>query len=170
MFEQQLASWQSCYLAIAAASATLAGLLFVALSLHVRIMQDPKSANVRRLAEHTFRDFVRCLLACLFLLIPTAGPALLGLILITVGLFGIGRVGMTLVQTYRDRVATAHGRYVMQRLSLSTVADIFLLVAGYSIYVQRLGIDYWMLLFGALVVMLISSTRNAWCILVHELS
>lgn len=170
MFAQNLASWQSVYLAIAAASATLAGLLFVALSLHVRTVQDPKSANVRRLAEHTFRDFVRCLMACLFLLIPKASPAFLGPILMMLGLFGIGRVGLTLVQTYRDKVAKAHGRYVMQRLSLSTLADAFLLAAGYFILVQSPDIDYWMLLFGALAIMLISSTRNAWFILVHELN
>lgn len=55
---------------IAAVTATLAGLMFVALTLHIQAFKDPSKANLRRVAEHTFTDFYLTILMGLFLIVP----------------------------------------------------------------------------------------------------
>lgn len=169
MFEQSLAAWQNCYLAISAAGATLAGLLFVALSMHVQTLKDAKTANVRRLAEHTFRDFVRCLMASLFLLIPRFDPSSLAWVSIMLGLSGGFFVAKTLFNTMRDKVAVHHSRYVAKRVKISLIGDAFFIYAGIVILLGWKSVDLGLMLFAAMVILLLTSTRNAWFILVHEL-
>lgn len=170
MLENQIAAWQTCYLAISAAGATLAGLLFVALSLHASTLKDPRNGNIRRLAEHTFRDFIRCLMVSLFLLIPNFAPAPLATVVIMIGLFGGLWVGKTLFDTARDKSAVQHGRYLTQRVVLSLLGDAFFVYAGTVILLRQNNDDIGLMLFAGLIVLLITSTRNAWFILIHELS
>ena len=96
MFARQLAFWQSVNIAIAAPCATFAGLLFVALSLHVRTMQDPKSRHRPRLP------------ASLFVLVPELTSTVLCILLAGMGAFGVLRVAKTRCDTYRDQVAIKH--------------------------------------------------------------
>lgn len=169
MLTQQLISWQPLYLSFSAASATLAGLLFVALSMHLRALQEAGAANVRHLAQHTFQDFVRCLVISLFLLMPKPDPFSLGVVLLVVGAYGALQIGWTLIRTARGGAATLHRRYVMKRLFLSVIADGFFVVAGLPLMLGVNAGDTGMEIFGGLMMLLISSTRNSWFILVHEL-
>jgi|GEM_PF-3920350 len=169
MLAQQLSTWQNCYLAISAAGATLAGLLFVSLSMHVQTLKDAKNANLRRLAEHTFRDFIRCLVASLFLLIPGFDPSSLAWMSIALGLSGGFFVAKTLFDTARDKVAVQHSRYLAKRVMLSLIGDAFFVYVGIDILLGRRSDDLGLMLFAAMVILLMASTRNAWFILVHEL-
>ncbi len=60
-FAQHIAAWQTFFITLAGMGATLAGLLFVAISLHPANQDEGAKTNLRRLAEHTFADLVQVL-------------------------------------------------------------------------------------------------------------
>src|SRR5437763_16665579 len=65
-------AWHDFYLTAGAAAATLAGLLFVGLSLHLQtVVSHPE---VRSLARVTLSNFFLVLLLALFMLLPTSQP------------------------------------------------------------------------------------------------
>ncbi|HYZ01318.1 MAG TPA: hypothetical protein VFA92_07480, partial [Candidatus Binatia bacterium] len=64
-FEVALESWHDFYLISGGAAAALAGLLFVGLSIHLRVVIS--EAEVRGLARVTLTNFTLLLLVALFL-------------------------------------------------------------------------------------------------------
>src|SRR6202521_314933 len=68
-FSDALVGWHDFYVTAGAAAATLAGLLFVGLSLHIRVVVS--HPDVRSLARVTLTDFFVILLIALALLQPT---------------------------------------------------------------------------------------------------
>jgi len=77
-----LASWQPFYLTAGAAAATLVGLLFVGLSLHIRVVVAQR--DVRSLARVTLTEFFVVLLVALALLQPTESSAQVGYWLVAI--------------------------------------------------------------------------------------
>ena len=61
-------SWRDFYVTAGAAAATLVGLLFVGLSLHIRVVVS--QADVKSLARITLADFFVILLVALVILAP----------------------------------------------------------------------------------------------------
>ena len=57
-FGTALAGWNSLFSAVAGVSATLLGLLFVALGLNPRIMADDGPTGLRVWSSHTFHSFL----------------------------------------------------------------------------------------------------------------
>jgi hypothetical protein len=85
-----LGPWQSFYTALAATSATLAGLLFVALSFNLELLGRAEHEHTHRTASHAFATFLYVLLIALVLLMPHATRAELVVTLAVVGLVGLG--------------------------------------------------------------------------------
>src|SRR5258707_10741656 len=102
-FSQAITGWQGFYALAGAASATLVGLLFIAVSLHLDIFSNESETEIRSLAENTLINFLSILMIALFFLIPHLSPAGLGLPLLAVA---IG----DLVWQARDWVRHAKGR------------------------------------------------------------
>jgi hypothetical protein len=69
-FTQLLGRWQTFYFTLSGAAATLTGLLFVALSLHLAHITDPQRPELRLLALQTFTNFIYVVLCALAFLIP----------------------------------------------------------------------------------------------------
>lgn len=75
-FASSVASWQSFYMLAGTASATLIGLLFVAVSLHIDLIGKPDSSSILSRAWRTFTHFI---LVALLFLVPHQDPEGLGL-------------------------------------------------------------------------------------------
>jgi peptidoglycan/LPS O-acetylase OafA/YrhL len=106
-----LTHWQPFATALAAASATLMGLLFVALSLNTHILTETHYGAQRRLARLAFGAFAQLLLIALLLLIPHPTVRLLALALgisALVGLTQAARIGV--LEWRRDPDADASAR------------------------------------------------------------
>ena len=69
----ELAGWHDLYVTVGAAAATLVGLLFVGLSLHIRVVVA--HPEVRSLARVTLTDFFVVLLIAICVLQPTDSSA-----------------------------------------------------------------------------------------------
>src|SRR6266436_3131361 len=86
-FAQALQSWHDFYLTAGAASATLVGLLFVGLSLHIRVVVA--HTDVRALARVTLTNFFVIVLISLSILIPTSSATNIALWVLSVGLVSL---------------------------------------------------------------------------------
>ena len=79
MDQATFASWHDFYLTMGTASASLIGLLFVALSINLDAVTGPSRDNLRAFAEQAFSSFTLVLLIAAMFLIPTGGPSSIGI-------------------------------------------------------------------------------------------
>lgn len=85
-FSQTVAEWQTFYFALGTAAATLTGLLFVAVSLHLDQFSGEGSPKLRAFAFKTLVGFVNLLFLSLYFLVPHPTPLGLALSLILTSL------------------------------------------------------------------------------------
>lgn len=155
------------YILAGTAAATLVGLLFVGLSLHLRIVIA--ASEVRSLARVTLANFGAVLFVCLFMVITedrsTAGLQLIGsgvvsLIVTVPSLVAAARSQETTLQMrQRDRARLA------LRFGLSAVCYLAVIGAG-VLLLSSLTSAFAIVLEVAIVVLLVMSLRNTWDLLV----
>ena len=88
-FQSYLAGWYPFYATLAGVSATIAGLLFVSLSLRYQQLHQPSFASIRRFARQTFRSLLFLVVFALVFLIPTPSPLGIGIPLIILGCYAL---------------------------------------------------------------------------------
>ncbi|MGH8428208.1 MAG: hypothetical protein ACRES7_09550 [Gammaproteobacteria bacterium] len=171
-FQQQLVSWQPFFMTMAAVCATFAGLLFLALSLHVHQFAEASKANLKRLALHTFADFLLILFIAFFCIVPHTDHEVLGTMLTVLTILGIVQLRKPLMGSLHDRNVSEHRRYFFIRMGISVMARALLLIGAIAMLqnVDVTVIDYWFFIFAGTISLLVSATRNAWFLLVHELN
>lgn len=170
-FDQQLVSWQPFFLTMAAICATFAGLLFLALSLHIRELTETAKVNLKRLAKHTFLDFMQIIFVSFVCLVPHLSNRILGAMLLGITAINLIWLWRALAEALRDRGSLQHRRYFLMRMGISLLAQVFLLIGSVAMFrkMDTATIDYWMLIFAGTVALLVSATRNSWYLLTHEL-
>jgi hypothetical protein len=155
------------YILAGTAAATLVGLLFVGLSLHLRVVIA--ASEVRSLARVTLANFGAVLFASLFLVInedqTTAALQLMG-----VGIVSLIVTVPSLVDAARSSRATREmGRMDRMRLvlrfGLSALSYLAVVGAGILLLASLL-IAFTVVLEVAIVVLLVVSLRNTWDLLV----
>jgi hypothetical protein len=154
--------WRDFYILAGTAAATLVGLLFVGLSLHLRaVLARPE---VRGLARVTLANFGLVLFVSLFLTIPQSASAT-SPFLVGSGLFSLAVITPTVVAAGRSRTRTLRRRQLVSRFVSSVLAYGGVIVAG--VLLGR-GSDAaafsWLL--AATLVLLVVSLRNSWDLLV----
>ena len=163
-FAEDLQSWHDFYLTAGAASATLVGLLFVGLSLHIRVVVS--HFDVRSLARVTLTDFFVIVLISLAVLIPRATPTDLTFWLGSVGIGSIALLIRPGVQAIRNRAARALGlRVLATRFGISVLA--FVAIIGAAILFATGDYhDGFNALVPTVVILLVMAVRNTWDLLV----
>ena|SRR6266853_4918625 len=132
-YQDTLLTWHDFYLACAAASATFAGLLFVALSLHLRIVVTHPEA--RSLARITLTDYFAVLLVSLFLLTPAGVPQQTGIDLMVISGVSLALTTPPSVRGIRARRARTLGLgLLISRFGLSMLACIAVGLLGAVFY------------------------------------
>jgi modulator of FtsH protease len=153
--------WSDFGVAVAGATAALAGLLFVAVSINLgRILAFPQLPT---LAAAALVHLATALFAAVFLLIPQSTAAL-GFELAVEGLV----VGLVLIPAHlRWRPTEYEGRVqlVVSRVLPSVLVPLLLLLAGIGVAQQVLGGLY--LLAAAVVVSVLTALGYAWVLLVE---
>lgn len=163
-YQETLQSWHDFYLACAAASATFAGLLFVGLSLHLRIVVTHPEA--RSLARITLSDYFVVLLVSLFLLTPTNEARQTGLELMGVAAVSVALTTPASVRGIRERRARTLGlRVLISRFGLSMLGYVALGVIGAQFYLGYTAAALTDLVV-IVVVLLVVAVRNTWDLLV----
>jgi len=96
-FLTALREWQSFYLLMGTAAATLVGLLFVAISLGSNLVLSDSAGMVRTFMTPSLIIFTAVLMIAAICTIPIRTPGVVGLLLMPVGLGGLARIGMVLL-------------------------------------------------------------------------
>jgi hypothetical protein len=165
-YQAELAGWHDFYILAGTASATLVGLLFVGLSLHLQIVVT--TSEVRSLARVTLANFGAVVFMALFMVIPE-GASSAGLQLIGVGIVSLGVAGPSLVGAVRRgewtfQMSAMQRVRVTLRFGLSGLSYLAIIVAG-VLLLSSVSAAFTVLLITA-VVLLVVSLRNTWDLLV----
>jgi hypothetical protein len=165
-FNDVLIKWQPFFNAIAGVAATLAGLLFVALSLNRERITGQENRILLRLAQRSFGDFLYALFIALMFLIPCFRSRDLVIPLVILLAFR----GQWLVRAfYRTRKMTREKRAalkVAREYLFQTISWLALLAATIEIYRGEMAATY--LLVPVVALLLYNATRNAWQLLIME--
>lgn len=163
-YQATLQSWHDFYMVAGTASASLVGLLFVGLSLHLRaVVSRP---DVRGLARVTFTSFGLALLVSLFMVIPENHPDATAVELVISGVVAIGLVAPSIIAGLRTHGrSTLDFRRMIWRFGLSTFGYVIVIVAGALFAGGNAGAGLsWLV--GATTALLLLSLRNSWDLLV----
>jgi hypothetical protein len=156
--------WSDLFVAAAGASAALAGLLFVAVSINIdRIL---KFEGLPQRALETLLLLLGVLLVSLVGLIPGQGHLALGLELLTVGL-AICIAVMRLPAGSSDPDAAAERARLWSRWTLRIAATVPAVIAAASVLAESGGGLYWLV--AGIVFAFVAVVANAWVLLVEIL-
>jgi hypothetical protein len=75
-------AWQSFYILVGTAAATLIGLMFVAVTFGAGLITPQTSPTARSFLDPTVTHFAQILLTACLMTIPTMGPTVLGVLLV----------------------------------------------------------------------------------------
>jgi hypothetical protein len=163
-YADTLQSWHDFYVTAGAAAATLVGLLFVGLSLHIRVVVAHH--DVRSLARATLTDFFVVLLVALVVLAPTTNARTLATWLIAVGVTSLVLVLRPALQGIRTGRPRTLGLWVLiSRFGLSALCFVGVAITGVVFGggdVER-GLTALLVL---VIVLLVIAVRNTWDLLV----
>lgn len=165
-YQTELAGWHDFFILAGTASATLVGLLFVGLSLHLKIVVT--TSEVRSLARVTLANFGTVLFVTIFMVIPQ-GAAAAGSQLIGAGIVSFVVAGPSLVAAVRSRdwsfdMSAMQRVRVALRFGVSGLSYLAIIVAGILLLAST-SLAFTVLP-AAVVVLLVVSLRNTWDLLV----
>jgi hypothetical protein len=161
-YQSLVQSWHDFYIVAGTASATLVGLLFVSLSLHLRaVLARPE---VRGLARATLANFGVVLLVALVLVIPQDALAA-GVAFEAIGAASILIIAAPVLAASRSRTRTIPIWLLVMRFALSILGYAGTLAAGVLLTTAAFRTAF-AFLAAATILLLVISLRNTWDLLV----
>ncbi|MFN8218115.1 MAG: hypothetical protein U0R71_16100 [Solirubrobacterales bacterium] len=163
MIAYEPAEWSDLFVAVAGASAALAGLLFVAVSINLeRILQFE---GLPERALETLALLLGVLLVAIVGLIPEQSHVALGAEILGLGLVLIAFVSrLPTAYSGPDRVPPS---WKITRWALRLIATVPFLLGGASLLAEAGGGLYWVV--GGIVFATLAAVANAWVLLVEIL-
>lgn len=132
-FAETLHAWHDFYLLAGTAAATLAGLLFVSLSLNLDRLVEPSHAHLLALAHSTLISFLLTLVASLMMLTPNYSVRFTAITLITMAIAGMV-ISVRFMLSAKHSDAGGFSRSTMWRRNLLPLACYALIgLSGYGI-------------------------------------
>lgn len=160
-YQTAVSGWHDFFVIAGTASATLVGLLFVGLSLHLRIVVG--RPDVRGLARVTLANFGLVLFVALFMVIPE-GQSSAATQLIGSGLVSLAVTAPSLVAAMRSPNRPLRLQHLLLRFGLSAGSYLAVIGAGALLFSSFTPAFTWLVI--ATMVLLFVSLRNTWDLLV----
>jgi hypothetical protein len=154
--------WEGLFLAEAGASAALAGLLFVAISINLAKILEVRGLVGR--AGEAIVLLVAVLVASTLVLVPDQPRAALGTELLAAGLLAWSILVVIHARAVRGRLGPSRG-VLVGRIVMAQVAILPFLVAGASLLLRAGGGLYWLV--PGVVLCLVVAVLNAWVLLIE---
>jgi hypothetical protein len=164
-FSQAVAEWQTFYFALGTAAATLTGLLFVAVSLHLEQVVGTDHPEIRAVAYKTLVGFVNLLFISLYFLMPRVTPLALAGALIVTTLIAAAILGRQTPLAVHLIQRTWGWRRFFWRFALPQIAQGGILIVALLLYFGQTGSLG--LLVPLLILLLSANVLNAWELLVE---
>ena len=162
-FQTTLLSWHDFYSIVGMAAASLVGLLFVGLSLHLRVVVTHR--DVQALARATFAGLGLTLALALFMVAPETQPPSLGLELIGLGVVATVLVLPSIATGIRSSERTISYRRLLLRFGITGVTFLGVIATG-GLLVADDPSDALGWLVAVSMFLIITSLRNSWDLLV----
>jgi len=163
-WDAQVGSWHEFYLMAGTAAVTLAGLLFVAISLHVDALVRETREHLVSLARATLSSFLFVMVLSLLMLIPHESTRVTGSMLVTLG---VPFIVITLRQMRGS--ATAHSDFSLglfrRRLLLPLVGYAGTAAVGLLLMSRRT--DWLTGLVSVTILLLSNAAGTSWDLLVR---
>ena len=169
LIQQALAPWHEFYALLGAASATLLGLQFVAASVGTGMFSRDRMAPLRVFLSATVVHFASILAICLIMLAPIRRSALVGLIVLGCGLFGVAYCAVAWRSSVREGLHTRIDRE-------DRIWYVLLPVIGYLVESSAaITLAVWpdtgaVILALSVGLLLLSAIHNAWDITVWSVT
>jgi len=162
-FAQFESDWETFYLLTGTAAATLIGLLFIAVSIHIEIFNRKPYSHFSHFAALTFNCFFYVLLISILFLIPNQSPLGLG---IPLAVLGALTTFNAIIQQRASRKVQAEGvgANLTSRFNVPILTLFGLTVIGILVILEYAWSLY--LLVAVIILLLGSAAQNAWALLV----
>ncbi len=165
-FQQVIQSWQIFYSTVAAAAATLTGLLFVSLSLNRDRLKGKAGRTTTDVARRTFGDFLYVIMLSLVFLVPHRLPLSLCVALLALGLSRAVGIVREIGRRRSARRNFEGGPELLREIGLPGIASLGIVIAALLIASAQYDILY--VLVGVIAALLVSACWNAWTLLFLE--
>jgi hypothetical protein len=159
-----LASWHDFYSTMGTASASLIGLLFVALSINLEAITGGSRDELRAFAEQAFLSFSLVLLIAVVFLIPTNAPDSLGVAFLVLGIVSGVRMLLRAPAIWRGR-RDRLGQVAFWRFILPAADLVGLVAAALGFILDQPSALYWLVF--VIIGLLLSAARSSWDLLVR---
>lgn len=168
-YAQMTQEWAGFFSTLAQVSGGLAGLVFVALTFNSRTLGVGGDPMLSTLARQTFGDFVVLLLVSLIMLVPHASMASVAAALLLSSGLAAWRILRSLLRLRHGLRHPTGGWTITQRFVLSGLGNLLIAAVGVELLrgnpvPDRTG----SLLFGGVIMLLLSGCRSAWLLVVTE--
>lgn len=165
-FYDGLVKWQPFFTASAGVAATLAGLLFVALSLNRERIAAEENRLLMRHAYRSFGDFLLALFIALLFLVPVYEATSLIISLA----FPLAFRGQYLARSLYKTIKMNHGKRTLLKIAreylFQALSWLVLLLAAIEIYRGKMIATY--LIVPVIALLMYNATLNAWQLLILE--
>jgi len=164
-FVETVESWHDFYMLTGSAAATLIGLIFVAVSLHIDVIATAKkSSDIITLARQTFSNFIFILSFAFIFMVPSDTPFGIGVPLLSLGILGVAqtaRLYRSLGFRDRSRERIFKTSQLWRALLIpNTICFLALIFVAVDILQGNTRYLSWMVL--VIIWLLISATENTW--------
>lgn len=164
-FPEWLGRWHEFYLMAGTAAVTLAGLLFVALSLHLDRFVEKTHEHVLALARVTLLSYTFVLFASLFMLVPPTGRHQTAIMLGVMGLAGlVFTAKVTRSARHHDEAGFSRGQ-IRRRVLVPSVGYVMMVLTAVGLYQGIPEMLYMMV--GATCMILGNAAGTSWELLVQ---
>jgi len=164
MDQATLVSWHDFYVTMGTASASLIGLLFVAISINLDAVTGPSRDDLRAFAEQAFTSFSVVLLIAVLFLIPTGGPSSIAIAYLVLGGGAVVRMVRRAPAVWRGLRQGQLRATVFWRFILPVAASVGLLASGLGLIVGQPSALFWLV--AVIIGLLMSAARSSWDLLV----
>jgi hypothetical protein len=162
-FIKTITEWQTFYLLGGTAAATLIGLLFVAVSIHIDVFHRKTSTDLHHFAALTFNCFFYVLLISILFLVPRLSPLEMGIPLFL--LDGLGLFN-AIIQQHRARKNQPQQKTnIANKFNLPIMCLLGLVLISIGVMFKNTQSLYGLIV--VVVFLLISASQNAWALLVQ---
>jgi hypothetical protein len=147
------------------AAVTLAGLLFVALSLHLDRLVEESHEHLLALARVTLLSFTFVLIGSMFMLVPAAGRHQTAILLAAMAVAGLWfTFRLTRAARHHDEAGFSRAQ-IRKRIMFPTIAYVLILLTAAGVWVGVPEMLYMMI--GAMCMILGNAAGTSWELLVQ---
>ena len=164
-FAQFMDSWRDFYVLAGTASVTLAGLLFIALALHLEQMVEPSHEHLLALSRAMLMSCIVVLCGSLMQLAPAFSRRISGFMLVAIGIAGTVFTLKIMANVKHHEEGGFSKRKMRRRTFLPLMGYFFMIGSGVGVALGIAELMYWVL--PAFTTLLGNAAGTSFELLVH---